>query len=68
METISFNVPSITCNACSSKIEQGLKGLKGVSNISIDLKSQMVKVDYNSSEVTPQDIKRQVSSLGYEVF
>jgi copper chaperone len=68
METTSFNVPSITCNVCSSKIEQGVKGLKGVSNVSIDLKSQMVKVDYNPSEVTPQDIKRQVSSMGYEVI
>jgi copper chaperone len=68
MQTTSFSVPSIACSACSSKIEQGVKGLKGVSDVSIDLKSQLVKVDYNPSEVSPQHIRQQVSSMGYEVI
>ncbi|AUS98464.1 heavy metal transporter [Clostridium thermosuccinogenes] len=67
METTSFNVPSISCSACAEKIQEGLKEMKGVGNVSVDLKTKMVNVDYNPADVKPQDIIGKVSSLGYEV-
>ncbi|MCX8128941.1 MAG: heavy-metal-associated domain-containing protein [Clostridia bacterium] len=67
METTTFTVPSITCNICSDKIQEGLKTLDGVGNISVDLKTKMVNVEYNPNDVQPQDIRKKVSSLGYEV-
>jgi len=67
MQTASFNVPSISCSTCSSKIQQEIKSLKGVNGVSVDLKTQTVNVDFNPSEIQPQDIKRQISSMGYEV-
>ncbi len=67
METITYNVPSITCSVCSNKIQNGVSTLNGVNNVSVDLKSKSVKVDYNPSQVTPPDIKKQISNLGYEV-
>lgn len=68
METVSFNVPSITCSVCSGKIREGLSNLKGVENVAMDLKSQTVKVDFNPDEINPQDIRKQVSKMGYEVI
>lgn len=67
METTEFNVPSISCSTCSSKIQNGIKDLKGIGNVSVDLKSQLVKVEYNPGDITPADIRKQVSMLGYEV-
>lgn len=67
MESTTFNVPSIACSNCSNKIQQGIRNLKGISNVSVDLKTQLVKVDYNPSDIQPQDIRKQISSMGYEV-
>jgi len=67
MQTASFNVPSIACSTCSSKIQQGIKNLKGVNGVSVDLKTQTVNVDFNPSEIRSQDIIRQISAMGYEV-
>ncbi|MCX7922764.1 MAG: heavy-metal-associated domain-containing protein [Clostridia bacterium] len=67
METTSFSVPSITCNVCSNKIQDGLKNLNGINNVSVDLKTKTVNVEYNPSQVQPQDIRKTVSSMGYEV-
>ena len=67
MKTIQFNVPSITCSVCSGKIQKGIKSLKGIENVSIDLKSQMVNVAYNPQDVEAREIKGKVSSMGYEV-
>ncbi len=67
METTSFTVPSISCNVCSDKIQQGLHTLSGIGNVSVDLKTKMVNVEYNPGDLNPQDIRKKVSSLGYEV-
>lgn len=67
METTSFNVPSISCNVCSNKIQDGLKTINGIGDVSVDLKTKMVNVQYNPGEIQPQDIRRKVSDLGYEV-
>jgi copper chaperone len=67
METTTFSVPSITCSVCSNKIQDGVRGEKGISDVSVDLKTKMVKVDYDPKEIQSKDIKRKVSSLGFEV-
>ena len=67
METTSFSVPSITCNVCSSKIQDGLKSMQGIGDVSVDLKSKVVNVEYDPSSIEPQQIRSKVSSMGYEV-
>ena len=68
METVSYNVPSISCSVCSSKIQNGIKSLQGINDVSVDLKTQIVKVDYSPNEIQPQEIKKKISSLGYDVI
>jgi len=68
METVNFNVPSLSCSACTGKITEDLKTLKGIKNIDTDLKSQMVKIDYNPDEINPQEIKKQIYQMGFEIF
>ncbi|TYQ14813.1 UNVERIFIED_CONTAM: Cu+-exporting ATPase [Acetivibrio alkalicellulosi] len=68
METTVFNVPTISCSACSSKIQEGVKEIKGITNVSVDLKSQQLKVDYIPEEIKPHDIKKHLSQMGYEVI
>lgn len=68
METAAFNVPSISCSACSSKIEESVKDMRGIQNVSSDLKSQQIKVDYNPSDITPEEIRKHISAMGYEII
>ena len=68
MKTTEFNVPSIACSSCSGKIEQGIKSMNGINNVSIDLKTQMVNVDYDPQQVEAKEIKKKISNMGYEVI
>ncbi|GAE88560.1 heavy-metal-associated domain-containing protein [Acetivibrio straminisolvens] len=68
METATFNVPSISCSACSSKIEENVRELKGITNVYSDLKSQQIKVEYNPSDISPQEIKKHIAQMGYEII
>ena len=68
METVSFNVPSISCSNCSNKIKNTLSFMQGVNNVAIDLKTQSVQVEYNPDSINPQQIKKEIAFLGYEVI
>ncbi|HHW00915.1 MAG TPA: heavy-metal-associated domain-containing protein [Clostridiaceae bacterium] len=68
METVTFNVPSITCSNCSNKIQSALGSMQGVNNVAIDLKTQSVQVEYNPDTINPQEIKKEITTMGYEVI
>ena len=67
METVEFNVPAVSCSICAGKIKDGLGTLSGIENVSVDLKTQNVQVQYRSGEVQPQEISRKIVSMGYEI-
>lgn len=66
MDTAIFNIPSLSCHVCSNRIQEGLKSIKGIEDVFVDLKSQSVKISYDPSALTPQDIKKEIYSMGYE--
>jgi len=66
MEVV-FTVPTITCSVCSGRISSELGRLEGVSGVDIDLKTQSVKVSYDPGLQKPQDIRKKIAELGYEV-
>ena len=68
METVDFNIPTLSCGACSDKIQENVQELKGVTNSSVDLKIQQLKVEYNPSDISPEEIKKHISQMGYEVL
>jgi len=68
MQTAIFNVPSISCSICAVKIQEGIKTLGGINSVTVDLKTQDVRVDYSPDNITPAEIKRKISSLGYEII
>lgn len=68
MEQTTFNIPAMSCISCSTKIKNGLMEMNGVEDVSIDLKSQNVTVNYNSQDIKPEEIRKCVKDMGYEVI
>lgn len=67
MEKAAFNVPSLSCSVCSNRIQGELRGMNGIDNVDVDLKTQTVNVSYDPKELKSQDIGRKIASMGYEV-
>ncbi len=68
MQKVDLNIPSLSCSSCSKKISEGLKSIKGINNVSTDLKSQVVTVEYNPDDIQEQDIKKEVWNMGFDVM
>lgn len=58
-------VEGITCAACMSTIERGLKGLEGVEGARVNLTTRRLAVDWSPDKVDAGVIVRRLERLGY---
>ncbi|PWV97971.1 Cu+-exporting ATPase [Paenibacillus cellulosilyticus] len=60
-----FNLEGMTCAACANRIEKGLGRLPGVAKATVNFAMETAHVEYNPSTVSPTDMERKVTQLGY---
>ena len=65
MEKIEFQSSNIKCGGCVANVENGLKGLDGITDINVDIASNIVTVQGTSLDKTV--IENKLSELGYPV-
>ncbi len=56
---------SAQCMECKENIEGTLIDLKGVKFVELDLDNNVVTVAYNAKKVTPDDIRKEITLIGY---
>jgi Cu+-exporting ATPase len=59
-------VSGMTCSICSTAVERGLKSLDGVKGASCSLATHSVRVEYDRTQVTKQDMLDLIEAIGYE--
>ncbi|MBD5632650.1 MAG: heavy metal translocating P-type ATPase [Clostridia bacterium] len=64
----SYVVTGMTCSACSSGIERTVGKLNGVALCEVSLMGKSMRVDFDESTVSEEDIFNTVKSLGYGVY
>lgn len=62
----TLDISGMTCAACASRIESGLKNLPGIATANVNYAMERVYVEYSSNETSLQNIIGQVKKLGYE--
>lgn len=65
MEKEKFAVTGMSCSACSAHVEKSVSALKGVREVSVNLLTNSMVVDYDESVVSEKDIVRAVKKGGY---
>ncbi|MGE7271969.1 heavy metal translocating P-type ATPase [Brevibacillus panacihumi] len=64
-EKASFEITGMTCAACATRIEKGIKKLPGVLDANVNLTMERATVQYNPGAVSTTDIIDKVKDLGY---
>ena len=69
MKKMTIQLETLTCPSCMQKIENATKSLQGVQKDSVKVlfNSSKVKLDFDESRITAEDIGQAISSLGYEI-
>ncbi len=62
---IDLAVENITCAACMSDIERGLRRVDGIGVARVNVASRRVAVTYEPARVDPEAILRRMNAIGY---
>ena len=60
-----LKIQGMTCEMCSKSVDRSLRAVKGVSEVSIDLKKGLATVVYDEEHSTDKDLIRAVVDAGY---
>ncbi|WP_378953657.1 heavy metal translocating P-type ATPase [Pelosinus sp. sgz500959] len=60
-----FKITGMSCVACANRVEKGLSKLSGIYSATVNFAAEKATVEYNSSEVTAEQMKIKVEKLGF---
>ncbi|MFZ3590088.1 copper chaperone CopZ [Bacillus sp. DJP31] len=67
MEKVTLTVDGMSCGHCVNAIEGSVGKLSGVNEVKVNLENGTVDVQFNSTEVTLDQIKETIDEQGYDL-
>lgn len=67
MNSAIFTVNGMSCGHCVKAVERAVGALQGISMAKVDLAAKTLSVEFDSSKVSLEDIKKVVVEEGYEI-
>ena len=64
----TLGIKGMTCASCSVSVENSLKKVNGVKNVSVNLITEKASVEYDSSLTSIQQLIESVQESGYDAF
>ncbi|MEK4874854.1 heavy metal translocating P-type ATPase [Bacillus sp. FSL W8-0102] len=64
-EKVTLDIEGMTCAACATRIEKGLKRMEGVTSAVVNLATNSAVVEYNEGVSSVEDILEKIKKLGY---
>lgn len=68
MKKERFDVTGMTCSACSSHVEKSVGKLAGVSQVSVNLLTNSMQVEFDEEKLDAAEIIKAVENAGYGAF
>ncbi len=62
---VKVQISGMTCQSCVKKITEQFETHDAVKKIDINLKEQMIELDYDEKQLSHQQIQETIEELGY---
>ncbi|MGG3891024.1 heavy metal translocating P-type ATPase [Metabacillus fastidiosus] len=67
LKEVQLQITGMTCAACATRVEKGLKKLDGVAEANVNFALEKATLKYNSEAVSPANFQEKIKDLGYDV-
>lgn len=64
----TFPVLSMHCASCAGRVDKTLKNQQGVISVAVNLATATATVEYNSTQTSPEALKKAVQDAGYDLL
>ena len=68
MTNKTYQMETISCPSCIAKIEGALKKVSGIAQYEVLFNTSRVKVSFDESIVSSEEIKGRIEKLGYNIL
>lgn len=68
LKTVMLVIEGMTCAACVRAVENSLRKLSGVTDVSVNLATEKARVVYNPETVKISELKKTVEEAGYKAL
>lgn len=65
MKKAKFDIQGMTCSSCSSHVDRAVNQLKGIKNVSVNLLSNSMTLEYDENIIATDEIIKAVVNAGY---
>ena len=65
LATIELTAPDISCAKCKANIEGDLAGDLGVRQVSVEVGTRRVRIEYDQDQTSPQQLRARLGEIGY---
>jgi copper chaperone len=66
-KTATLKVTGMSCGGCAANVEKALKGVNGVSKVTVNLKPGSAAVEFDADKTNEKDLAAAVKKAGYGV-
>lgn len=66
MQKAKFDIQGMTCSSCSSHVDKAVNRLDGVKNVSVNLLSNSMTLEFDEKKLSTEDIVNAVDKAGYQ--
>lgn len=63
---ISIIIEGMTCNKCSGRVKKALESTEGVRAADVNHNSGEAVIHFQEGKLTPEDLKKVISTAGYK--
>lgn len=63
--SVSLKIKGMTCTLCTTKIENKLLSLKGISKVYVNYATEKASINFNSEVINIEKIKKAIKELGF---
>ncbi|HEY3421883.1 MAG TPA: heavy metal-associated domain-containing protein, partial [Methanocellaceae archaeon] len=67
MKKAQLKVTGMTCASCVSRVENAVRGTKGVADANVNLATEVATFTYDPSNTTVNDVAASIKDAGYGV-
>ncbi len=64
----TYPVTGMSCASCAARTESFVRNLSGIKSASVNFADTSLMVEFFPDEISPEDIKREVRSIGYDIY
>lgn len=67
MEKLVLKVEGMSCGHCEIAVQDAVRKLPGIKKVKANRRKKQAVVDYDTAQVTPEQIKAAINATGYTV-